>query len=155
VKKKNEGLRSTPMKKETQRHEGQLATRSLPPHRVPSQSGTNLEKTQDPDFKLKRRLRRFHLLKPEILWMVVILAAIISLFHPFAIQQVAVFVILVAVAAGYITLPRAIDLLQRLLLPGSPRAQEQGDQKRVRRRRNRKRQHEGAIRTKEQRNQEQ
>jgi hypothetical protein len=122
------------MERETQQREGHPSTWSLPHHRVTPKSDTVPDKKQDPDpdQKLKRFLQHFNLIKPEIIWTLLVVVAIGNLFYPLDIYHVIVFLVLIAVAAGYITLPRAIDLLQgrfmSMKLSPPPEEQKAGGQ---------------------------
>lgn len=112
------------MEKDTQQREGHTLTESLPHRRVAPKSDTFAGKKQPPDPEIERFLHIFDQLKPHILWVVIVTIAIYDYFHP---SEVFGFLVLIAVAAGSLSLPQAIDLLQgrSVLMKRSPLAEEQ------------------------------
>ncbi len=59
-----------------------------------------------------RVLQIFNLLKPHILWLVIVIIAIYDFFHPSDVMGLIGFLVLMATAAGSLSLPQAIDLLR-------------------------------------------
>jgi len=94
---------------QTQQREGRLSTRSLPHHRVPPQSDRSLEKKQDPPEQgIERFLRIFDLFKPRIVSVIIMVVAVCDYIHSLDVLR---FLILMGVAAGYIPLYEAVNLL--------------------------------------------
>jgi hypothetical protein len=103
------------MEKETQQREVHALTKSLPHHHDLSKSGTPPRKKQLPDQQeIERLLQIFDQLKPHILWVIIVTIAIYDYFHP---ANVVGFLILIAAAAGAISLSQAIALLQGRSMP--------------------------------------
>jgi Na+/H+ antiporter NhaC len=72
----------------------------------------------------ERILRLFDLVKPHVIWTILVVIAIYSYFHT---SNVIEFLILMAAAAGSLSLPQAINLLQGRSMPmrSSPLSKEQ------------------------------